>query len=121
MLHPLLSVLVRRPDLVVDHLAAYGTLVHEEACDAGEQLLQRGVAWAIAVLCAVLFLMLGGTALMLGLLLDQFHWVLVGVPAIMLVAFGLAVIKARQSIPSARFQELKAQLDRDVQALRTAN
>ncbi|OOG41148.1 hypothetical protein [Polaromonas sp. A23] len=121
MLHPLFSVLVRHPDLVVDHLAAYGSLVHEEACDAGEELLQRGAAWAIAILCAVMFLMLGGVALMLGLLFDQFHWVLVGIPAIMLVAFGLAVFKARQSTPSARFRELKAQLDRDVQALRAVN
>lgn len=121
MLHPLFSVLIRRPDLVVDHLSAYGALVHEEASEAGEQMFRRGLAWAVAVLCAGVFLTLAGVAFMLGIVLNQFHWVLVVVPGAVLALLVLALARARRPLPSNRFGELKAQLDRDAQALRTVH
>ncbi|WP_341912075.1 hypothetical protein [Polaromonas sp. YR568] len=120
MLHPLFSILVRRPDLVVDHLSAYGALVQEEASEAGSELLQRGLAWGLVILCAGVFLTLAGVALMLGVLLNQFHWVLVAIPAVMLVLLLIAFGKARQPLAASPFEELKAQLDRDAQALRAA-
>jgi hypothetical protein len=120
MLHPLFSILVRRPDLVIDHLAAYGALVHEEASDAGSELLQRGLAWGVALLCAGTFLVLAGAAVMLGVLLNQFHWVLVAVPGLMLVLLLVAVGKARRPWPNTRFGNLKEQVERDAQALRSA-
>lgn len=120
MLHPLFSILVRRPDLVVDHLSAYGALIHEEASEAGSELLQRGLAWGLVILCAGVFLTLAGVALMLGILLNQFHWVLVAIPAVMLLLLLVAFGKARQPLAATRFEELKVQLDRDAQALRAA-
>ena len=120
MLHPLFSILVRRPDLVVDHLSAYGALVHAEASEAGSELLQRGLAWGLAILCAGVFLTLAGVALMLGIVLNQFHWVLVAVPALMLLLLLFAIGKARRPLIIIRFGELKAQIDRDAQALRAA-
>lgn len=120
MLHPLFSILVQRPDLVVDHLSAYGALLHEEASEAGSELLQRGLAWGLVILCAGVFLTLAGVALMLGMLLNQFHWVLVVIPSIMLVLLLAAFSKARKPLTATRFDELKAQLDRDAQALRAA-
>ena len=120
MLHPLFSILVRRPDLLVDHMSGYAALAHEEASQAGAELMKRLVAGALAMVCAVAFLILGGVALMLGLLLGQFHWVLVALPACMLVLLLLAMNFARQPLAAERFVELKAQVQRDAQALRAA-
>jgi len=118
MLHPLFSVLVRRPDLLVDHVSGYAELIREEASEAGAELLQRSLAWALAALCCLAFLMLAGVALMLGVLMQQFHWVLVAVPAVMLVLAMAAAVKARVPLRSDSFADVKAQIDRDAQALR---
>ncbi len=120
MLHPLFSTFISRPDLLVDHLSGYAALIHEEAFEAGAELVQRGLAWALAAMCAAVFLTLAGVAVMLGVVLNQFHWVLVAAPAIMLVLLAVAVLKARQPLRSRRFSEVKAQVSRDAQALRMA-
>ncbi len=120
MLHPLFSTLIRRPDLLIDHVSGYAALVHEEASEVGTELLQRSLAWAAAAVCGALFLVLAGVALMLGVMLNQFHWVLVAVPAVLLVLMGIAFVKAREPLQTHAFVELKAQVDRDAQALRTA-
>jgi hypothetical protein len=118
MLHPLFSILINRPDLLVDHLSGYAALVHEEASEAGAELLQRSLAWAVAAICVAVFLALTGVALMLGLLLNQFHWVLVAVPAAVLLLLVAAVARARKPSGTQRFAEVKAQVSRDAQALR---
>lgn len=120
MLHPLFSTLVQRPDLVMDHVAAYAALFHEEASSAGAELMGRAIAWVLAVLAAVVFLGLAGTALMLGFLQNQFHWVLVAVPGVALVLMVIAILLARKPTRADRFPELKAQIDSDAQALRMA-
>ena len=120
MLHPLFSLLVRRPDLVVEHVSGYATLAHEEAVEAASELLQRLVAGALAVVFAVVFLTLAGTAVMLAVMFGQFHWVLLVLPASMLVLLLLALVKARKPLATQRFAEFKAQVQRDAQALRAA-
>lgn len=120
MLHPLFSTIVQRPDLVMDHVSAYAALFHEEASDAGAELVARAVAWVIAVLAAAVFVGLAGTAVMLGALQNQFHWALVMVPGIALaIAIG-AALRARKPFANERFPELKAQIDSDARALRMA-
>ena len=121
MLHPLFSTIVQRPDLVVDHLSAYGSLFHKEATSAGSELLTRVVAAVVAVLALVVFLGLTGTAIMLGILQNQFHWVLLVVPGIALGLLIAAVVMAMKPFKSERFPELKAQIDSDAQALRTVS
>ena len=120
MLHPLFSTVISRPDLLVDHLSGYAELIHEEASEAGAELLQRSLAWAMAALCVAVFFTLAGVALMLGVLLNQFHWVLVAAPALMLVLLVVAVLKAREPLRTSGFAEVKAQVNRDVQALHIA-
>ncbi|MDQ3057974.1 MAG: hypothetical protein M3R45_00425 [Pseudomonadota bacterium] len=119
MLHPLFSTIVQRPDLVMDHLSAYGALFHKEASNAGSELLARALAGLVAVLAGVVFLGLAGTAVMLGVLQNQFHWVLVVVPGVALVLLVIAAMVAMKPLNSERFPELKAQIDSDAQALRT--
>lgn len=102
----------------MDHLSAYAALLHQEASSAGSELLARAVAWVLAVLSVLVFLVLAGTALMLGLLQNQFHWVLVAVPGFVLVLVVIAIARARKPLQSERFPEFKAQIDSDAQALR---
>lgn len=103
----------------MDHLSAYGSLVHKEASSAGSELLARAVAGVVALLALAVFLGLAGGALMLGFLQNQFHWILVAVPGFALALLVIAVMVAKKPLKSERFPELKAQLDSDAQALRT--
>lgn len=118
MLHPLFSTLIQRPDLVVDHLSAYATLFRQEASSAGEELLSRTVAWILTLLGGVVFLGLSGTALMIGVMHNQFHWVLVAVPGFALLLTLMAFMSARKPLSRESFPELNAQIDSDTRALR---
>ena len=120
MLHPLFSTLIKRPDLLMEHLSAYAALFNQEAKAAGSQLLKRALARALGVVCGSIFLVLAGIALMLGFLQNQFHWILLVVPGIALLLTLIAVVAARKPMPSEHFPELKAQLDGDASALRMA-
>lgn len=120
MFHPLLTVLIRKPELVVEHLAGYGALVHEEISDVGVQLATRAAAWGAMVVMAIVFLTLTGVSVMLGFALHTFHWALVIVPALALLATGGCFLYARTPMPATRFEGLKAQIDADVQAMRIA-
>jgi hypothetical protein len=119
MLHPIFSVLITRPELVMDHVAGYAALVQEEASNVGSQVGKRAAAWGAAAVGALLFLILAGVALMLGAVQGEFHWMLVIVPAVPLVIAVAGYSVARRPLPSTAFTELRAQLDADAQALRT--
>lgn len=118
MAHPIFSVLIARPELVIDHVAGYAALVQEEASTVGSQLARRVIAWVVAVLALVVFLVLAGVAVMLGAMQGQFHWALVAAPGAALLLSVLAWSVARQPLPAKAFAEVKAQLDADAQALR---
>lgn len=118
MLHPIFSTLAQRPDLVVEHLSAYAALVRQETSNASDKWLTRTLAWVLTGLLLAVFLGLTGTALMLGLLQDRFHWVLVLVPGSVLLAALLAWRVASKPPASDGFSELKSQLDSDLHALR---
>lgn len=118
MLHPLFSVLVQRPDLLVDHLAGYAGLMQQEAGEAVGGWVQRAVAWLAVAALALIFIGLSGVAIMLGALLERFHWALVGVPAAVLLAALVAYGVARRAIQKARFDDIRAQWQADVAALR---
>lgn len=120
MLHPLFSTLIQRPDLALDHISAYAALINQEARGASGQLIRRAVAWAMAAVCGCLFIMFTGVALMLGFLNNQFHWILVAVPGVVLLVTVMAIAKAKQPLPVDNFPELKAQIESDARALRMA-
>lgn len=119
LLHPIFSLLLKRPELLVDHVAGYAALAREEAAAAAGEVAWRAVAWAVAVLGFGMFLVLAGTAAMIGALQGQFHWLLLAVPGIAL-AIALAGMKlGMRKLAHPAFSELRAQLDADAQALRT--
>jgi uncharacterized membrane protein len=119
LVHPIFSVLVSRPELVLDHMAGYAALVQEEATSVGTEVAKRAAAWAACAVGALLFLVFAGVAVMLGAMHEEFHWALVVVPAIPLAVAGVAFNMARKRMPAKAFAELKAQLDADAQVLRT--
>jgi hypothetical protein len=118
MVHPIFSVLLTRPHLVIEHVTGYASLVREEASSVGVEVAKRAVAWAISFITLLVFLILAGVAAMLGAMFGAFHWALVVVPAIALVISVGAFLVARQRLPDKAFAEVKAQLDADAQALR---
>lgn len=120
MFHPIFSVLIKQPDLVVEHLSAYAALAKEEAGSTGTDLAQRLLAWAIVLVASSVFLTLAGVAVMLGVMLDRFNWALVLVPGFMIALALVASVSARKPMPPNRFAELKKQIDADVNALRAA-
>lgn len=118
MVHPIFSVLITRPELVMGHVAGYAALVQEEASSVGAEVARRGIAWAVAALGLLVFLILAGIAAMLGAV-HEFHWALVLAPGVALLVSVVAWRVARQPLPAKAFAELKAQLDADAQALRS--
>ena len=118
MVHPIFSILITRPELVMDHVAGYAALVQEEASTVGVAVARRAIAWAVAAFAFLVFLVLAGVAAMLGAMHGEFHWALVVVPAVALAIAAIAWALARQRLPSKAFTELRAQLDADTQALR---
>ena len=119
MLHPIFSVLISKPELVIDHVSGYAALVREEASSVGTEVAKRAIAWGVALLSFIVFLVLAGVAAMLGAMLDTFHWMLVLVPGTALAIAVVAFLQARQKLPSQAFNELRSQLDADAQVLRT--
>lgn len=118
MVHPIFSVLIAKPHLVMEHVAGYAALMREEASSVGIEVAKRAVAWAITLFALLVFLILAGVAAMLAAIQDQFHWAFVIVPAIALAISAGAFTVARKRLPEKAFTELKAQLDADAQALR---
>jgi hypothetical protein len=119
MVHPIFSVLITRPELVMDHVSGYAALVQEEASSVGLEVAKRVIAWGVAVIGLLVFLILAGVAAMLAAVQGEFHWAFAVVPGIALVVSVVAWTFARKRLPSKAFTELRAQLDADAQALRT--
>ena len=118
--HPIFSVLVRRPELVVDHLSGYAALVQQEASSLGLEVARCALASAIAVVSFIVFLVLAGVAVMLGVMNDEFHWVLILAPGLALALGAVATSMAIKSMPTKIFVELRGQVEADAQALRMA-
>lgn len=118
MVHPIFSVLITKPGLVMEHVAGYAALMREEASTVGLEVAKRAIAWAVTLFAFLVFLVLAGVAVMLGAIEEQFHWAFVLVPAIALAISAAAFTVARKRLPEKAFTELKAQLDADAQALR---
>lgn len=118
MVHPIFSVLITKPELVMEHAAGYAALMRDEASSVGKEMAARAVAWGVALFGMLVFLILAGVAVMLAAIQDAFHWAFVLVPAAALVISVLAFLQARKPLTEKAFTELKAQLDADAQALR---
>lgn len=118
MLHPIFSVLISKPELVMEHVAGYAALMREEASSVGSAVAKRAIAWGVTLFALLVFLILAGVAAMLAAVQDQFHLAFVLVPGVALVIAIAGFLQARKPLPEKAFTELKAQLDADAEALR---
>lgn len=118
MVHPIISVLITKPELVMEHVAGYASLMRDEASSVGLEVAKRAIAWGVTLFAALVFLILAGVAAMLASVQDRFSWAFVVVPAIPLAISLIGFTVARKRLPEKAFSELKAQLDADAQALR---
>ncbi len=119
-MHPLFLTIIRRPDLVGDHLNAYTALLKQETRDASKALAGRFLAWLIALISVAICVVLSGTALMLGVLQNQFHWILVAVPGAMALCALGAFAWTKQSVVANHFANVTSQFANDMSALRVA-
>jgi hypothetical protein len=120
MLHPIFSTVLGHPELVADHLANYAALVRQETAQAGRGIVARIVAGVLAAASAMMALGLIGVAVLLGVLHGSFHWVLVAVPGVAVVIAAVCGWYAARPSPGHGFDDLRAQLDADLQALHEA-
>lgn len=118
MVHPIISVLITKPELVMEHVAGYASLMRDEASSVGLEVAKRAIAWGVTLFAALVFLILAGVAAMLAGVQDRFSWAFVVVPAIPLAISVIGFTVARKRLPEKAFSELKAQLDADAQVLR---
>ena len=118
MVHPIFSVLITKPELVMEHVAGYASLMRDEASSVGKEVAKRAIAWGVTLFAALVFLILAGVAAMLAAAHDAFRWSFVVIPLIPLAISIAGFTVARKRLPEKAFTELKAQLDADAQALR---
>lgn len=119
MLRTWMSLLVNRPDLLVDHLVGYVVLVRQEAADASSAWIKRIICWVVTGLFALLFLLIAAIALMLWGT-HGFHWSLAAVPGAFLLVTIIAFVFAKRPVPTEQFADLKGQIDADMQAFQAA-
>jgi hypothetical protein len=119
-MHPLFLTIIRRPDLAINHISAYASLLVQEANQASHSLVNRVLIWLLAVFSVAICVVLAGVALMLGVLQNQFHWILVAVPGAMAFCALLAFFSAKKAVLADRFAIIKSQLVSDAAALRAA-
>lgn len=119
MLHPFISTLIRRPDLVFEHLSGYAGLVREEVGALGSQAARKAVAWGVVLVTGLVALTLAGTAAMLGALQGSFHWALLAVPAVPLAIALAALGVALRPLPADGFADIKEQMQTDLDILKS--
>jgi hypothetical protein len=114
-----------QPELLADHLAAYGELAAVQVQAAAGQLQQRAVLVAVATLSAALGIGLVGVALLLlGALPLQAMpapWLLALVPLVPLVVAAGCVLRLRGLKAFSALTPLRDQLAADAALLREAS
>ena len=120
MIHPIFKTALKRPDLVIRHLANYSELIRCEAVDVGKGLVVQAGAAALALISLLLALGLTGVAVMLGLVYDRFHWALVAVPALAWLSALIGGVLARRSNLRQDIKDVQEEVELDVEGLRLA-
>ncbi len=121
-MHPFFKLMVDRPAVITDHVAAYASLATLELSSAVMQLRLRALKTTIALSCAAVTAVLAGVALMLWAVTpaDQLHaawalWFAPGGPAIV----AMWSWRSAQAVGDApAFSALRSQVRADIDMLR---
>ena len=120
MIHPIFPAVLRSPEVVLRHLSNYVALIKCEAHDAVGGMIRQAVGVLLAAMSLLLALGFTGTALMLGALHGQLHWILVLVPAIAWLATLIGVLMAVRSRLPKELAEVREEVEIDLRLLRQA-
>jgi len=125
MIHPLIQLAVRHPELLAEHGEAYVALVGKEVSNWRTSLVRRIVMGAVAGVAALLALIFIGVAIMLwGASSDDMNspWLVVAPPVVMLIVTIVAgLMAAKGGLGSPLFTDVKAQVRADLAMLREVN
>lgn len=117
-MHPLLSLATSRPQLLVDHAAAYAELAGAELSWASARIRRQAALAVATTLLLGLALVLGGTAMLLyaSLPIDTMPapWALWAVPLAPAVIAALCALGMRLGEPAQAFEKLKLQARADL-------
>jgi len=120
MFHPIFTTVLRHPELIAEHASNYAALLRLEAAEASRGLAARLIAGVLAAVSAMLALGLTGMAIMLGAIHNNFHWALVAVPGVSALIALVAGFIAARPMQFHAFNDLRAEVDADIHALRAA-
>jgi hypothetical protein len=124
MIHPLFKLVVTRPELLADHVAAYGHLVAVQASEAAVQLRVRALLLGGVLIGCGVGLGLGGIALLLAAALPTSQmpmpWLLAAVPLLPLAAAGVCAIVLQRRPEAWSLQTLREQFAADAALLQEA-
>ena len=122
MLHPVLQLIAKKPQLVGEHVAAYAELVGAEVGKTTKLWRSRAQLYAVALFLLIIGILFSGVALMIWAMLPvsgmHLPWLLPAVPLAPLLAGSLCVLKARGRPTYAGLDVLKTQLAADLAMLR---
>jgi cytochrome bd-type quinol oxidase subunit 2 len=125
MIHPMFKIVASRPELLAEHLAAYGQLAAVQAQAAAGQLQRRAVLGGVAALAAALGAGLAGVAVMLvgavQLQAMPAPWLLVVVPLVPFVVAAACALRLRGLNEPSALAPLREQFAADAALLREAS
>jgi hypothetical protein len=123
-MHPLLTLLATRPQLLADHAQAYAGLCHEEFGQSFTAWRRWAMLQAVALCCLSVAVVLGGVALMLWavtpIAVVHSPWVLWAIPLLPLSVAIVCLWMASRQSPTDAFGNLGRQLSADMAMLRAA-
>jgi hypothetical protein len=122
MFHPVVQLLASRPDLLVDHLAAYAPLMAAQAGEATSHWRRQALLVAVQGVGVIAGVGLGGAALLLLAVVPvaqmPMPWLLVAVPLAPLAVAAVCALLQRWQPPHGAFALLREQLSADAELLR---
>lgn len=122
-MHPLLTLLATRPQLLIDHAQGYVALLGEEFDLASAAWQRRTLLHAAALCFLAVALVLAGVALMLWVTVAtpvNVLWVLVSIPVLPLVVASVCLWLAQRPTQGESFADLRRQINADMALLRAA-
>jgi uncharacterized membrane protein YqjE len=124
-MHPLLQLSATKPQLLFDHVEAYGDLVTSEARYISAVWKRRVLLMAIALCSVRVGAVLAGVALMLWAVTPasqiQASWALVTAPSLPLALAAACIIYSRSHDEDNAFDTIREQVNADLTMLREVN
>lgn len=117
MVHPIFSVILRRPDLLARHLANHAELIRAEFAQAKRAVVVKAVAGIVAGIFLLLALGLSAVAVMLAVV-ERFHWALIAVPGVAWLIFVGCAVAAMRAAVQPKAKDVREQVEADFDLLR---